>query len=162
MDNTTGSLAATYTQGAHALTLAHQQVHGDTPFDYVGNYSIYLANSYYSDFNGPNEKSWQLRYDLDLGAMLTPGLTAFAVYLKGYDIDASGMPADSAYQADWGATSEQDHHELDFGARYVVQEGAAKDLNFYLVQQVHSGSQEQFDGSFDRLRMIVEYPLDLL
>jgi imipenem/basic amino acid-specific outer membrane pore len=162
VDNRTGSLAATYTQGAHALTLAYQQVHGDTPFDYVGNYSIYLANSYYSDFNGPNEKSWQLRYDLDLGAILTPGLTAFAVYLKGYDIDASGMSADSAYQADWGATSEQDHHELDFGTRYVVPTGAAKDLNIYLVQQVHRGSQQQFDGSFDRLRLIVEYPLDLL
>ncbi|MDP3847759.1 MAG: OprD family porin [Pseudomonas sp.] len=162
VDNRTGSLAATYTQGVHALTLAYQQVDGDTPFDYVGNYSIYLANSYYSDFNGPNEKSWQLRYDLDLGELLTPGLTAFAAYLKGYDINARGMSADSAYQADWGARDDQDHHELDFGARYLVQEGAAKDLNFYLVQQVHRGSQQQYDGSFDRVRLIIEYPLGLL
>ena len=162
VDNRTGSLAVTYTQGVHALTLAYQQVDGDTPFDYVGNYSIYLANSYYSDFNGPNEKSWQLRYDLDLGEMLMPGLSTFAVYMKGFDIDASNMDADSAYQADWGASDEQDHHELDFGARYVVQEGAAKDLNFYLVQQVHRGSQQQYDGSFDRVRMIIEYPLELL
>ncbi|NBB32501.1 outer membrane porin, OprD family [Pseudomonas sp. BC115LW] len=160
--NTTGSLAFTYSQGVHSLTLAYQQVDGDTPFDYVGNYSIYLANSYYSDFNGPNEKSWQVRYDLDLSEILIPGLSAFGVYMKGFDIDGGHMPSSSAYHAVWGASEKQDHHELDFGGRYVVQGGAAKDLSFYLVQQVHRGSQQQFDGNFNRVRLIVEYPLEIL
>ncbi|WNQ02431.1 OprD family outer membrane porin, partial [Pseudomonas aeruginosa] len=38
--------------------------------------SIFLANSVqYSDFNGPGEKSWQARYDLNLASYGVPGLT---------------------------------------------------------------------------------------
>lgn len=53
-------------------------MHGDEPFDYIGfggngsgagGDSIFLANSVqYSDFNGPGEKSWQARYDLNLAS----------------------------------------------------------------------------------------------
>ncbi|UTD54151.1 MULTISPECIES: OprD family outer membrane porin [unclassified Halomonas] len=76
IDNDAFSLAFTASHLAHSLTLAWQQVYGDEYFDYVwestGNY---MANSLYSDYNGPNEKSWQLRYDLDLAFLGVPGLT---------------------------------------------------------------------------------------
>ncbi len=69
------SLAAGYRFGGHKLNLAYQRIDGDQPFDYLaldGNGlhdSIFLANSsQYADFNGPNERSWRLRYDLDLAA----------------------------------------------------------------------------------------------
>ncbi|WP_137886080.1 OprD family porin [Pseudomonas sp. 2FE] len=159
--NTFWSLAGTYTLGAHGFTLAYQQVDGDTPFDYVTNWGIYVANSYYSDFNGPNEKSWKLQYDLDMGGLVTPGLSAFAVYLKGFDIDGRQIDADSAYFADWGGMDDEKHHELDLGLKYVVPQGPAKDLSFYLVQQVNRGTSGQFDGDQDRLRLYVEYPLEI-
>lgn len=161
ISNSFWSLAGTYSLGAHALTLAYQEVDGDTPFDYVTNWGIYVANSYYSDFNGPNEKSWKLQYDLDLGELVTPGLSAFAIYMKGFDIDGSDIAADSAYFADWGGMDDEKHHELNLGAKYVVPSGPAKDLSFYLVQQVHRGSSGQFDGDHDRVRLYVEYPLEI-
>lgn len=81
ISNTTWSLAAAYTLDAHTFTLAYQKVHGDQPFDYIGfgrngsgagGDSIFLANSVqYSDFNGPGEKSWQARYDLNLAVCRT-------------------------------------------------------------------------------------------
>ncbi|WP_416059052.1 OprD family outer membrane porin, partial [Pseudomonas aeruginosa] len=41
-----------------------------------GGDSIFLANSVqYSDFNGPGEKSWQARYDLNMASYGVPGLT---------------------------------------------------------------------------------------
>lgn len=161
ISNTFWSLASTYTTGPHALTLAYQEVDGDTPFDYVSNWGIYVANSYYSDFNGPNEKSVKLQYDLDLSEMVTPGLTAFAIYMKGFDIDGSKIADDSAYFDDWSGMEDEKHHELNLGVQYVVPSGPAKDLSIYLVQQVHRGSSGQFDGDHDRVRLYVEYPLEI-
>jgi hypothetical protein len=61
IDNTAFSLSGKYTLDAQAFTLAYQKVHGDTPFDFVGGDSIYLANSIkYADFNGAGERSWQV------------------------------------------------------------------------------------------------------
>ncbi|WP_300651897.1 OprD family porin [Pseudomonas sp.] len=162
ISNTFWSLASTYTVGVHALTLAYQEVDSDTPFDYVGNYSIWVSNSYYSDYNGPNEKSVLARYDYDMSELLTPGLSTFAVYIKGFDIDGSDMDADSAYQADWGSARDEKHHELNLGIKYLVPDGPAKNLSLYLVQQVHRASSEQYDGDFNRVRLYIEYPLNLL
>ena len=65
--NTAYSLAGKYSFAAQSVTLAYQKINGNTPFDFVGGDSIYLANSIkYADFNGPGERSWQLRYDLNL------------------------------------------------------------------------------------------------
>ena len=62
IDTLAWSLAGRYRFAAQALTLAYQKVQGDTPFDFVGGDSIYLANSIkYADFNGPGERSWQLK-----------------------------------------------------------------------------------------------------
>ena len=110
IDNTTWSLAAAYSfLSAHTVTLAFQKVHGDTPFDYVavGNNksgdladSIFLANSVqYSDFNGPGERSWQARYDLNMAAYGVPGLSFMTRYLNGDNIDGTHMPVGSAYRA---------------------------------------------------------------
>ncbi len=83
IDNDAFSLALTGSHQAHSLTLAWQQVFGNEYFDYIwestGNY---MANSLYSDYNGPNEKSWQLRYDLDLAAYGVPGLSASLWHAK--------------------------------------------------------------------------------
>lgn len=97
IDTLAYSLQLKYRVGAQGFSLAYQRVHGDTPFDFVGGDSIYLANSIkYADFNGPGERSWQARYDLDLAPFGLPGLSFMARYVSGRAIDGSHAPAGGA------------------------------------------------------------------
>jgi len=167
IDNTAWSLAAAYTLGAHRLTLAWQQIHGDEPFDYAGfgaensgGDSIYLANSVqYSDFNGPNEKSAQIRYDLDLASLGVPGLSFMTRYLYGYDIDGSDADASGAYAGMYAADDKE--REIDIELKYVVQSGPAKDLTLRARQMWHRGDAST-GGDLDQIRLMFEYPLDIL
>jgi hypothetical protein len=62
-DNTIWSLAGKYSVGSHAFILAYQQNSGDVGYAYDmgdGGSAIWVANSYYSDFNNADEKSVQL------------------------------------------------------------------------------------------------------
>lgn len=130
IDNDAYSLAVTASHGAHGLTAAWQQVFGDEYFDYVwestGNY---MANSLYSDYNGPNEKSWQLRYDLDFAAYGIPGLTASLWHAKGWGIDGSHYNGDrdgrnTGYNV--RGLDGAKHNENGLMLAYVVQSGALK------------------------------------
>ncbi len=168
IDNTTGSLSVRYSQGPHALTLAHQRVRGDEPFDYLGfdrqpGTSIYLANSVQVlDFNAPNERSWQLRYDLDLAPFGVPGLSFMTRYVRGDQIDDSQRRGGSAYQR-YGEDGKRWERDIELG--YVVQAGAAKDLSIRLRQaSIRASSQVNQADTADNneLRVIVEYPLQLL
>ncbi|RBH54990.1 MULTISPECIES: OprD family porin [Pseudomonas] len=170
IDNTTYSLAAAYSfLKAHTFTLAYQRVHGDTPFDYIGvgdnnrgGDSIFLANSIqYSDFNGPEEKSIQARYDLKMAEYGVPGLSFMARYAHGSGIDGTKMAADSPYRA-YGYGADGHHHETNLEAKYVVQSGPLKDLSFRARQAWHRGNAAQADGNIDEFRLITEYPLDLM
>ncbi|KAF1069101.1 MAG: Porin D [Pseudomonas citronellolis] len=171
--NTTAfSLAAAYTVGAHTFTVAGQKVHGAEPFDYMGfgsldsgttggryGNSIYLADSVqYSDFNGPNERSLQVRYDLDLSSYGVPGLSFMVRHIRGYGIDGSHLDASSAYYNDYG--SDDQEHETDAEAKYVVQSGPAKDLSFHLRQAWHAGDPST-GGRLEQTRLITEYPLNI-
>jgi len=172
IDNNTFSLAAAYTISAHTFTLAFQKVNGDEPFDYLGvggelgdrngnkgADSIFLANSVqYSDFNGPGEKSWQARYDLNMAEYGVPGLTFMARYINGKDID--GSHATGAYAGLYG--DDEKHHETNVEAKYVLQSGPAKDLSFRIRQAWHRASNGQLDGDADEFRLIVDYPLSVL
>ncbi|PJI49060.1 MAG: outer membrane porin, OprD family [Pseudomonas sp.] len=172
ISNTTWSLATAYSfLQAHTVTLAYQKVHGDTPFDYVGfgdngagagGDSIFLANSVqYSDFNGPGERSWQVRYDLAMDTYGVPGLSFMARYINGTGIDGSHMDSDSQYLG-YGYGEDGSHHETDLEAKYVVQAGPAKDLSFRLRQAFHRANADQAEDDNNELRLIVEYPLSIL
>ncbi len=169
ISNTTWSLAAAYSfLTAHTLTLAYQKVHGDTPFDYVafGNNgagdtgdSILLANSVqYSDFNGPGEKSWQARYDLNMASYGAPGLSFMVRYIHGDDIDGSHIPSNSTYT---GYGDDGDHHETNLEAKYVVQSGPAKDLSLRMRQAWHTANGDQPDGDVKEFRLIADYPINI-
>ncbi|SDJ71603.1 OprD family porin [Pseudomonas indica] len=161
ISNTTWSLAAAYSIGAHKFTLAHQRVNGDTPFDYVGGDSIFLANSVqYSDFNGANEKSWQARYDLDLKTLGVPGLKLMARYVTGDDIDGTDADAAGGYAGLYGEDGK--HWERDLEAKYTLQDGPAKDLSFRVRHAVHRANTDQGEGDLNEVRVIVEYPLSIL
>ncbi|MCM2318926.1 MAG: OprD family porin [Pseudomonas sp.] len=169
IDNTTWSLSAAYTLGAHKLTLAHQQVDGDTPFDYISmdgrnaGDSIFLANSVqYSDFNAPNEKSWQLRYDLDMAAYGVPGLSFMARYITGEDIDGTDADPTGAYTY-FGEGGEEWERNLE--AKYVFQEGAAKDLSIrvrHSTWRANDAGNAALGNDLDEIRVITEYPLSIL
>lgn len=168
IDTTAWSASARYSQGAHALTLAHQRVRGDEPFDYLGfgrqpGTSIYLANSVQVlDFNAPNERSWQLRYDLDLAPFGVPGLGFMTRYIRGDHIDDSHHRGPGSYQR-YGEAGKR--WERDIELRYVVQSGSAKDLSVRLRQaSIRSTEQVARADTADNneLRVIIEYPLQLL
>ncbi len=168
IDNTAYSLAGKYTAGAHGLTLAYQKINGDTPFDFVGGDSIYLANSIkYADFNGPHERSWQARYDLDLAAFGVPGLKFMTRYVTGRGINGTHAPQGGGYnpfdpsvgeyvpqQGDGGR-----HWERDIDLRYVVQSGPARNLSVQVSQVTHRANAAQGGSDIDRLYIVVEYPI---
>ena len=158
IDTQAWSLAGKYRFGAQSLTVAYQKVRGDTPFDFVGGDSIYLANSIkYADFNGPGERSWQLRYDLDMSSLGVPGLSLMGRYVSGRGIDGSHAPASGAYVGQYGHDGR--HWERDIDMKYVVQSGAARNLSVSLSHVSHRGNSAQPGDDIDRLYLIVEYPL---
>lgn len=60
--------------------------------------AIFIANAVQmSDFNAPNEKSWQARYDLNMGAYGVPGLNLTALYVRGFDIDGTHVDPNGGY-----------------------------------------------------------------
>lgn len=170
IDNTAWSLSAAYAFSAHKLTFVYQQVDGDEPMDYIsmdgGNIgdSIWLGNSVqYSDFNGPNEKSYQLRYDLDMANYGVPGLTLIARYITGRDVDASHYDGGPNGAYGWYSAGldgqKGEHWERDLEANYVVQSGPAKDLSVRVRYATHRANG--FDSDVDELRVITQYPLDI-
>ncbi|WP_192560888.1 OprD family porin [Pseudomonas allokribbensis] len=168
IDNTAFSLSGKYTFGAHAVMLGWQRINGDTPFDFVGGDSIYLANSIkYADFNGAHERSWQARYDLDLGAFGIPGLNFMTRYVSGSHIDGTHAPKGGAYNpfdADSGQFQPQQgdggkHWERDIDLRYIVQSGAAKDLSVQLSHVSHRANSAQAGDDIDRIYVVIQYPL---
>lgn len=159
LDTTSWSAKAAYSFGAHKLTLAYQKIDGDEYFDYIGVDSIWLANSVqYSDFNAPNERSIQARYDLNMATFGIPGLSFMARYVKGDQIDGTKADPNGAYANKVG--DDQKEWERDLEAKYVIQEGTAKDLSFRLRQATHRSTS--FDSDIDEVRLIIEYPLSIL
>ena len=170
IDNTAFSLSGKYNFGPHAVMLGWQRINGDTPFDFVGGDSIYLANSIkYADFNGAGERSWQARYDLDLGAFGIPGLTFMTRYVRGSHIDGTHAPKGGAYNpfdADTGDYQPQQgaggkHWERDIDLKYIVQSGAAKDLSVQLSHVSHRANEAQAGDDIDRIYVVIQYPLGL-
>ncbi|MCD5975263.1 OprD family porin [Pseudomonas quasicaspiana] len=169
--NTAFSLSAKYRLGSQAFTLSWQKIDGDTPFDFVGGDSIYLANSIkYADFNGAQEQSWQARYDFDFNTMGLPGLKLMARYVTGDRIDGTHAVQGGAYNpfdSDTGRYQpiqgkDGRHWERDIDLKYIVQSGPAKDLSLNVSHVSHRGNTAQAGDDIDRLYLVVEYPLDLL
>ncbi|MNE13246.1 OprD family porin [Pseudomonas putida] len=149
--------------GAHTLALTHQRNNGDDDFDYLRQSdSIFLDNSIqYSDFNAPKERSWMLRYDLNMAAYGVPGLSFMTRYGKGTDADYSNANATYMRRDVAGnPLTDQKRWERDIEVKYVVQTGAAKDLSLRVRQATTRATA--FESDLDEVRLIVEYPLSIL
>lgn len=168
---TAASLSSAFTTGPHTFLLAFQRNDGDQPQDYAaigsmrpgvyaGVYSsgIFLANATeISDFNAPNERSVQLRYELNMASLGVPGLMFTVKHTRGDGIDGSRLDGDSAYFGLYGKSEKE--RETNLMAEYVFQEGAVKDLSAKLFQSWHSGSAST-GGSLAQTRVVISYPFD--
>ena len=154
LDNTIFSLSAAWNIGAHTFTIAGQRVTGDGDYAYGvdGGGSVFVANSIArSDFNAEDERSWQLRYDLNFAEYGIPGLSFMTRYVRGTGANVEG-------------TDNGKEWERDIDIKYVLQDGPAKDLSFRVRQATYRSSDGVYYGSpsLDELRLIVEYPLSIL
>ncbi|WP_173859984.1 MULTISPECIES: OprD family porin [Pseudomonas] len=166
IDNNTYSLHFTVGVGSHSVTAAYQRVNGNTPFDYIAQGdSIFLDNSQqYSDFNGPNERSWKLKYAYDFAGVGVPGLTSAVSYSRGTldltKVDPNSLGYASFYNE---AGKNAKHWERDVDLKYVVQGGTAKDLAVRLQWATNRGGNGYgaLDTDTDEYRVIVDYPLNV-
>ena len=166
IDNNTYSLHFTVGVGNHSVTATYQRVNGNTPFDYItqGD-SVYLDNSQqYSDFNGPNERSWKLKYAYDFAGLGVPGLTSAVSYISG-KTDLTKVDPNSRGYSNWYSADGKDakHWERDIDLKYVVQGGKAKDLAVRLQWATNRGSNgySAVDRDVDEYRVIVDYPINV-
>jgi imipenem/basic amino acid-specific outer membrane pore len=154
-ENTIWSLASTYSLGAHSFTVAYQKSHGGYEtngyqYGVDGGGTVWLGNSVqYSDFYYEDEQSWQVRYDLDMAAYGVSGLSFMTRYVDGSNINM-GAGNDDAEETEW-----------DIEAKYVFQDGPAKDLSLR-VRQAFYQATNGLDNDLSDTRLIVEYPLSIL
>src|SRR5690606_28357959 len=140
--------------------LAYQQNFGNTGYDYGlgtgvgdGKQSIYMPNSYLSDFIGNDEKSAQLQYTYDFGAMNVPGLSWTSAFVYGWDIKAT----------DAGTMISDNEHEREFfnQVKYTVQSGFAKDASLRLRHSYYRASddyQSNYIGDTNEWRIWLDIP----
>ena len=149
--NSIWSLAAKYSIGAHAFIIAHQRSSGDAGYAYDygdGGSTVYLANSFYSDFNLKDERSWQASYELDFSEYGVPGLAYKFAYVRGSNIDTGG---------DKDGTEREIFNQVS----YTVQNGPAKDLSLRLRNSIYRSSTD-VGPDLNEIRAFVEYPLSIL
>jgi len=102
-------------QSGHAVSVAWQQMSGDTGIAAIAGSDPYLINYVQiSDFANAGERSWQARYDYDFAALGVPGLTFMTRYLRG-DHAKIGMTHERGKE--W---------ERNIDIRYTVQQGVLK------------------------------------
>jgi hypothetical protein len=153
-DNTIWSLSAKYSVGAHAFILAHQRASGDRGYDYDigdGGGSIWLANSFYSDFNSKDERSWQASYELNFADYGVPGLFWKTAYVYGDNVDTP--------------TGEGKEREFFNQVQYVVQSGPVKDMSFKLRNSIYRSNnnmRDYYSADLNEVRAFIEYPLSIL
>ncbi|UVJ46637.1 OprD family porin [Pseudomonas sp. LS1212] len=160
IDNDTYSLSFTASHKAHSLTLAYQEVSGNEYFDYVHETNaIFLANSLFSDYNGPNEKSFQVGYGLNMAAYGVPGLKFNIYSARGWGIDGTHYNS-TGYNV--RALDGEHHYEYSIGTSYTLQSGPLKDTTVRATYTAHRASENQGDGSLDELRIVTTIPFNIL
>ena len=159
--NTIFAVSGTYNKDVHNLMLAYQQNSGNVGYDYSGNgdgyQSIYMPNSYLSDFIGNDEKSVQLQYSYNFKNQGLAGLNWTTAYVYGWDIKAT----------DNKGTIISDHaKEREFfnQVKYTVQSGFAKDASLRLRNSYYRASndyQSNYIGDTNEWRIFLDIPVKL-
>ncbi|WP_166169627.1 OprD family outer membrane porin [Acinetobacter sp. SA01] len=154
--NNIWAISGTYNTGAHNVMLAYQQNTGNTGYDYGenadGGQSVYLPNSYLSDFVGNHEKSAQVQYTYDFSAMKVPGLTWTTAYVYGWDINVAGK------------TGEGKENEFFNQVKYTVQSGFAKDVSLRVRNSIYRANdayENAYIGDTNEWRIFLDIPVKL-
>ncbi|OPA94234.1 porin [Pseudomonas fluorescens] len=167
IDNDTYSLSLGLTHQAHSLTFSYQEVNGNEYFDYLHETNgIYLANSLTSDFNGPNEKSFQIAYGINMAEYGVPGLKFNIYSARGWGIDGTHYTGDGgragfAYNGIQAQDGEK-HQEYGIGTSYAVQSGALKATTIRGTYVTHRATANQADGNIREFRLVTTIPFNIL
>ena len=160
IDNDAYSLSFGLTHQAHSLTFSYQEINGNEYFDYLHETNgIYLANSLLSDFNGPNEQSFQIAYGLNMAEYGVPGLKFNIYQARGWGIDGTHYTG-TAY--DVKNMDGEHHYEYGIGASYAVQSGPLKASTVRATYTAHRASENQADGSINEFRLVTTIPFNIL
>jgi len=155
--NNIGSLAVNFETGAHNFILAFQKS-SDYGYNYDigdGGGTIYLANSFFSDFNSPNEKSYQVGYALDGAGIGVEGLSYRTAYIYGTGADWKKVSP---------ITGKGKESEFFNSINYTFSEGTVKGLSVTLRNSQYRANTVQntaYSADVSDWRFTVEYPLDL-
>lgn len=145
IDNRAINAMFTYSVAGHALGLAYQKMLGDDGFTYVNGATPYLTNFLQiNDFAGPNQRSWQLRYDFDFAKVGVPGLTFMTRYVRGDQVDL--------------AVGEGREWERDTDIAYAFGDGPLKNLK---VTWRNATYRSSFVRDLDENRLILSYIVPL-
>lgn len=147
IDNRAFSALGTYKRAGHSFGLGYQKMSGSTAFPYVNGTDPYLVNFVQvGDFAETNERSWQARYDYDLGQLGIPGLNFMTRFVRGSQAELRGGQSGG-------------ERELDVELQYVLQGGSLKGLNLRLRSATY---RSDFSRDANDVRVIASYPLSLL
>ncbi|MGE8600274.1 MAG: OprD family outer membrane porin [Acinetobacter calcoaceticus] len=155
--NNIWALSGTYATGPHSVMLAYQQNSGNIGYNYGANQdggqSVYLPNSYLSDFIGNDEKSAQIQYSLDFGKLgVLPGLNWTTAYVYGWDIKTSNGADDS------------NESEFFNQVKYTVQSGFAKGSSLRLRNSIYradSAYNTDYMPDTNEWRIFLDIPVKL-
>ncbi|WP_312327644.1 OprD family outer membrane porin [Acinetobacter sp.] len=138
--NSIWAVSTTYNKDVHNVMLAYQQNSGNTGYDYGSNadgaQSIYMPNSYLSDFVGNDEKSVGLQYNYSFKNHGLPGLNWTSAFVYGWDINVSN--------------SDKEGQEREFfnQVKYTVQSGFAKDSSLRVRHSYLRASDNYQAGNY--------------
>lgn len=128
------AISTSYSKDVHNVMLAYQQNFGDVGYDYAYNadglQSIYMPNSYLSDFIGNDEKSLGLQYNYNFKNYGLPGLNWTTAFVYGWDIDVRDR------------AKEGQEREFFNQVKYTVQSGFAKDASLRLRHSYYRANDE--------------------
>ncbi len=156
--NNIWAISTAYNTGPHNIMVAYQQNSGNVGYDYGenadGGQSIYLPNSYLSDFIGNDEKSAQIQYSLDFGKLgVLPGLNWTTAFVYGWDIKVKNV------------TDDAKEREFFNQVKYTVQSGFAKDTSLRIRNSYYRASDEYQNGNYigdtNEWRLFLDIPVKL-
>lgn len=154
--NSIWAVSTSYSKDVHNLALAYQQNSGNVGYDYGENadgvQSIYLPNSYLSDFVGNDEKSLGLQYNYSFKNQGIAGLNWTTAFVYGWDIDVRGK--------------ENDGQEREFfnQVKYTVQTGMMKDSSLRLRHsylRANDAYRGAYMGDINEWRIWLDIPVKL-
>ena len=152
--NTIWSFSLDYNKGNHDVLVGYQQNTGGVGYDYGSNgdgyQSIYISNSYLSDFVGNHEKSIQLRYNYNFKGWNIPGLTWTSAFVYGWDINLLN------------SNEEGREHEFFNQLKYTVQSGFAKGASLRLRNSMlrsNTAYNGLYMGNVEEWRIFLDIPV---